>query len=203
MHSRKGFTLIEVLIVVAILAILVIATLLSFASQRRKAEDARVKSDLSQLKIAFENYYNDETCYPPITLFDDANDCGSNGLSPYLSNIPCNKSTGQPYHVEKDPTGCKWFKLYAPLENSSDPDAFTTPVSLGSELYNYGVSSSNVDAQVLTQLPSGHNYYWCSGVGNCTSFDSTQFICTPYYTDNANCDGGPTPCQTIGSCTPL
>jgi hypothetical protein len=46
------------------------------------------------------------------------------------------------------------------------------------------------------------NYYYCSTVNNCTSYDPLIYSCSPSYTDNANCDGGSNPCQHLGYCTP-
>lgn len=194
----KGFTLIEVLIVVSILAILVISTYFAIGRQRIKAEDARSKNDLERLKIAFEDYYNDKNCYPPPEWFDDASDCGSSNLNPYLSTIVCNKKTGLPYPVQTDDTGCKWYKVYGLLQNPSDPNLLSSPTTIGSYIYNYGVSSSGVSLGTTngnSPLPPGHNYYYCSAANNCTDLPS-NLICSPYYTDDPDCGG----CPTVSSC---
>jgi prepilin-type N-terminal cleavage/methylation domain-containing protein len=208
-HSKKGFTLIEVLIVVAILAILMITLLVSVRSQRAKAEDARIKSDLERLRIAFEDYYNDNNCYPSEDWFDDSSDCGTNYLQPYLSAIPCDKKTNEPYRLFYAPTQCSGFQLYAKLQNYSDP-SYTEYYDSSSELVGtYGVSSSNVTLSSPGDSGLGmsggeqgnHNYYWCSGTNNCTSYDPSLFSCSPSYTDNPNCDEQG--CVSTGSCTPL
>ncbi|PJC43574.1 MAG: hypothetical protein CO039_03230, partial [Candidatus Pacebacteria bacterium CG_4_9_14_0_2_um_filter_34_50] len=89
--KNRGFTLIEVLIVVAVLAILIIMALLLTPRQLEKARDGQRKSDLQKIKIAFEDYYNDNGCYPSA---DVLHNCGGvspsdHELSPYLQNIPC------------------------------------------------------------------------------------------------------------------
>jgi prepilin-type N-terminal cleavage/methylation domain-containing protein len=218
-HIKKGFTLIELLISISILAILVVIALSMVRSNRDKADDAATKADLQRLKIAFEDYYGDNNCYPPAEFFDSADDCGSNHLAPYLGSLPCDNTTDLPYVLETDATGCNWFKLYTNLKFAdADPSAQSLCGSGGSSLGNYGVSSDNVALTVACttaptsspassgtgeQLPPGHDYYYCSALGNCTSFDSELFVCSPYYTDNPNCNGGPNPCQSVGSCTPL
>ncbi len=58
--NSKGFTLIELLVVVAIIGILSSVVLASLNSARKKARDARRKSDLSQIRTALELYYS--TC---------------------------------------------------------------------------------------------------------------------------------------------
>ena len=50
MHKR-GFTLIELMIVISIIALLVIALYTSVTKQRGKAEDARAKNDLENIKV--------------------------------------------------------------------------------------------------------------------------------------------------------
>lgn len=142
---RRGFTLIEILIVTAIVSLLVLALTQSMSRQKEKANDARVKGDLERLKVAMEDYYGDYNCYPPATAFDSQADCGSAVLSPYLTSLPCNKSTGLPYHLVYSPAQCQGYILYGKLQNSSDPQVLQTPVTLGGVTYNYAVGSSNVD----------------------------------------------------------
>jgi len=212
---KRAFTLIEILIVTAIIGILSIALVFSFLHQRDKATNARIKSDLSRLKTAFEDYYNDNNCYPPSTLFDDETDCGSSALSPYLASIPCSPRSNMPYALETDVTGCGWYKLYGELiDPANDPQAVAQySASANPTLGNYGVSSSNTTVSVnfpLTSSPTSStaptNSYYCSsgpitpgGNGNCTSFNPTVENCTPNYSDP---DCGGTHCPTAGTCTP-
>ena len=55
-QSRRGFTLIELLIVIAIIAILAVVIILNVASARTKAQDARIKDDLTEVWKAFQIY---------------------------------------------------------------------------------------------------------------------------------------------------
>ena len=222
MSIKRGFTLIEVLVVVALLAIFALLTLSSFTQQRLRAEDTKAKTDLAMLKIAFENYYNDHSCYPPPTWFDSADDCGSAQFAPYLNTLPCDPKTGMPYPLETDVTGCNWFKLYAHFSfPDADAQAMAQRSPTGSTKGNYGISSSNVGVSVFYEplastipLPSStpsstptpslsHNYYWCSELHNCTSFDPTIETCSPTYVDNPDCDGGVFKCSSIGTCNHL
>ncbi len=61
---RKGFTLIEILVVLAI-----IATLLSLVTPRYfqsidRSRETMLKHDLSQMREAIDNYYGDKNAYP-------------------------------------------------------------------------------------------------------------------------------------------
>lgn len=217
--QKKGFTLIELLIVVAIIAILVITFTVSVMRQRNKASNTRVKKDLAELQIAFENYYNDKNCYPPASYFDSSADCGSNALSPYLPSIPCDRQTGNPYVLETDATGCAWYRLYGTLDSpASDPEALKLYAESGSNLGNYGVSSSNTSVSVYfpltpdsssnpinspTPTPTSNpspepNIYYCQGLNNC-SLVPVGLTCTPSYADPncgaAHCSNTVSVCQ--------
>jgi len=195
-----AFTLIELMIIVTIVGILVIISLIGLQKQLPKARDGQRKADLNRLKIAFEDYYNDHNCYPPPEWFDNSSDCGSNVLRPYLSSIPCDKKTRQPYIIQTDNTGCTWYKIYTNLENSDDPAVFP-PVVVNTNVYNYGVSSGSTPAATSSDSIS-HNYYYCSDYNDCTAnLNPTHQICSPIYIDDPNCGGTiDSKCPTIGSC---
>jgi len=64
MHKKqKGFTLIELMIVVAIIGILAAIAIPQFASYRQKAQDSAAKSALKNLATAQENYYAENNTY--------------------------------------------------------------------------------------------------------------------------------------------
>jgi len=65
-NSQKGFTLIELLVVIAIIGVLASIVLASLNSARAKSRDARRLSDIKQLQLALELYFDGPTNeYPP------------------------------------------------------------------------------------------------------------------------------------------
>lgn len=56
--SRKGFTLIEMLVVIAVIGILAATVLTSLGPARDKAKDTRIKTDLNQVRAVAETLYD-------------------------------------------------------------------------------------------------------------------------------------------------
>lgn len=64
MKKQKGFTLIEMLIVVAIIGILSALILVGLSQFRLRGRDARRIADLKQVQNALEIYYTRNSAYP-------------------------------------------------------------------------------------------------------------------------------------------
>ena len=62
-QKREGFTLVELLIVVAIIGILAAIAIPQFAAYREKAYCSAIKSDLANLAISEEAYFTDHDFY--------------------------------------------------------------------------------------------------------------------------------------------
>jgi len=117
--KNKGMTLIEILVVVAIIAVLIVALFMIFRNSINKARDAERKKDLKQIKLAMEDYYNDNDHYPDA---DALKDCGGTSLNPYLKEIPCDPVTGEPYlYLLYPDDGSMGYRVLTKLENKSDP----------------------------------------------------------------------------------
>lgn len=62
--SKKGFTLVELMVVIAVIGILASVALVSLTGVQRSARDAQRKSDLATYRTALERYYADNQVYP-------------------------------------------------------------------------------------------------------------------------------------------
>jgi general secretion pathway protein G len=88
----KGFTLLELLVAIAIITLLAVAASAGFSVAREKAMDVQRMSELKQLKVALDLYHIDHGHYPRQT--EGANGrIGEGGLIdtlllPYMKSIP-------------------------------------------------------------------------------------------------------------------
>jgi len=91
--AKNGFTLIELLVVIAIIGLLSSTVLASLNTARAKARDARRISDMKQLQLAIELFFDDFGYYPRQNA-DSANGIVGEGagidtmLSGYISAVP-------------------------------------------------------------------------------------------------------------------
>src|SRR5215204_4925726 len=87
-HSH-GFTLIELLVVIAIIGILSSVVLASLNGARKKGRDSRRISDLKQMQLALELYYDSNGVEYPDAL--------SSLATTYISAVPTDPQTGSGY----------------------------------------------------------------------------------------------------------
>ncbi|SRR5258706_3714887 len=125
----KGFTLIEILVVIAIIGILATILIGNFNGVRVRSRDAQRKSDIRQLQAALELYRADQGVYPAAAS-GAIGACGAAlkdtaGQITYMASIPCDSlGAGAGYnsgnYLYANPSGTSTYTLTACLENGND-----------------------------------------------------------------------------------
>ncbi len=133
--AQSGFSLIELLVVITIIAALVGVAMPNFLGARQRAKDSRKKAELRELRNALRLYYNDFRAYPGGTGYY-INGCGTVGTSQcsrtgpfqagesgsetvYMKSLPLDYNYNR--HPLK-PTDTDDFLLKVVLDNLSDGD---------------------------------------------------------------------------------
>lgn len=148
--KKGGFTLIELIVVIAILGILAALISGNFISSLKKGRDARRKADLQQIQKALESYYEDNLTYP--------NTLPASGTSlthpdsevnkTYMLKIPSDPMENSGYKYEYATEDGKNYKLYSCIENNLDQATGVNQegysgTSCGCNGCKFGISSPN------------------------------------------------------------
>ena len=128
--KKGGFTLIEILVVVAIISILVGSVLVGLGPAQRQGRDTRRIADLRQIQNALELYFakcgyypgtaqSTATCgaYQAVSTWGDLT-TALTGSSLGVSQIPNDPTSGKNYVYGSDGTG---YVLGATLEDPNNP----------------------------------------------------------------------------------
>jgi len=142
----RGFTLVELMIVIAIIALLSGIILTSVTGSKAKSRDAARISDVNQIQLALEQYFDRCGQYPLTivpqsnqTLSDINNGCAGTGvnLGSFISVIP------------KDPSDSSNFG-YATNANGSNPP---TDYVIHATLESSNAAQQNSFPEITTNKP--------------------------------------------------
>ena len=111
--SEKGFTLVELVVVIAILALILAATIaiLDPIKQIDKAMTSQKESDLEQIRTALDLYYSDNSCYPASGAIPFGSTWNGNNTV-YMQKVPQSPDSSQ-YIYETYGNCPQWYVLYA------------------------------------------------------------------------------------------
>jgi prepilin-type N-terminal cleavage/methylation domain-containing protein len=63
-NKSKGFTIVELLIVIVVIGILATLVIVTFTGIQQKARDSKRKTDIAAVQAALESYYSSNNTYP-------------------------------------------------------------------------------------------------------------------------------------------
>lgn len=146
--KREGFSLLELLIVMAVLALLTMLVAGNYVTSLKKGRDAQRKADLQSIQKALELYYEDNKSYPINSLPNPF--CHPNGCATeqYMANFPTDP---QGYTYYYNSTDGSYYRIYSCIEYDADrgPNVKYVPTPAYSNNCGscsgcrFGLSSSN------------------------------------------------------------
>lgn len=104
LKTRKGFTLIEFMVAMSLVAILSGIAMGNFMGTQKRGRDVRRQSDLNQYRVALENYASTNSgTYPTTSGITNLN----TALTSYMTGFPVDPQ-GNSYTYFVDVTGTSW-----------------------------------------------------------------------------------------------
>jgi prepilin-type N-terminal cleavage/methylation domain-containing protein/prepilin-type processing-associated H-X9-DG protein len=170
---NRGFTLAELLIVIAIIAVLISILLPTLGAARRAANSAKCLASLRDLGLAFQQYAQENKRAFPIVEY-----------SPPTSYIV---PTGFP-------TRRPWTDFLVKYIHKRDPDTTATVVDMGKYKTNsvlWGCPSYEADTFYQSQTDPGTSVQWLGANKWNTGYGMHRYAAAPY--------GGSFPAYTAGT----
>jgi prepilin-type N-terminal cleavage/methylation domain-containing protein len=152
MKKKAGFTLIEIMVVITIMAVLTAIVYASFNGARTGARDNQKISDMNVIQLALEEYYNQNHTYP-------ANSGNLSVLVPqYMPSVPVPPTGGSynyfPLTQVSGSSICTSYHLWVTLEQNTNSylqskkgfDSSATGLSPNSSYYQCGSGYPGINA---------------------------------------------------------
>lgn len=148
-NLSKGFTLMELLIVIAILGILAVLVSGNLINSLKRGRDAKRKEDLQQIQKAIEMYYEDTKYYPPV------NEVGFGSALKHPD-----PAIGKTYmqKLPKDPMSAYTYQYFVDSVSGGTDNAYRI----------YSILENNQDEGPGTKNPNGYDPECCS---SCSGVD--------------------------------
>jgi prepilin-type N-terminal cleavage/methylation domain-containing protein len=90
LKQQKGFTIVELLIVIVVIGILATLVIVTFSGIQQRARDTQRQTDINAINGHMEAYYAQNGVYPTLAMITDATWRAANmkGLDPEALNAP-------------------------------------------------------------------------------------------------------------------
>jgi prepilin-type N-terminal cleavage/methylation domain-containing protein len=139
---QAGFTLIEMLVVVAIIGLLSSVVLVGIGPARSRARDARRIADIRQVQNGLESYHSESGRYPTVNQFY------GRGTPAVIPGLPTDPQGGSYTYISAPPDG---YIVGICLENNRSQEI---PSFMPANGASYNVSPQNVPEGARDVVPS-------------------------------------------------
>ncbi len=137
-QRNKGFTLLEILVVIAVIGILMAILIPRFTGIQTDAKTKQAQSDLRALKTAVEVYRNNNDAYPAAASWDSLLVAQTNRVIDEVPNDPF-RTSGK-YSYALDTTADSYYVIY-----SYGPDGAVGTITVASDAVTAsGAGADNV-----------------------------------------------------------
>lgn len=116
-NNAKGFTIIELLVVISIIGLLSTISVVALNGARKKSRDAKRVGDVKQIQTALELAFNDGNAYPT--------EASAITLGTSTDDILCYNTAAAKPAFQADTTGCDTGKIYLGLVPAAPTPAAT------------------------------------------------------------------------------
>ncbi len=142
---KKGFSLMELLVAISIIAILTAVGVVSYGSINKRSRDVRRKSDLEQIRSALELYRADNGFYPAAcgASWSDIS-CLKTALvdASYLSNLPTDPKGASYRFKASNPSAGQYYGYCLETTVETDvPTSGSLPCAAENSSYNFTVKN--------------------------------------------------------------
>jgi general secretion pathway protein G len=143
-RAQRGFTLVELMVVVAIVALLASIVIPNYVHARAQASVSQSEANLKQIATSLELYYADNQAYPATGAGTVTPALFGGSANPYLTATPTNALGRKEYEYANVPAA------------NGKPDSYTL------------TDSGPYDPTTLSSLPKGQGRGALCGTAGCT-----------------------------------
>jgi prepilin-type N-terminal cleavage/methylation domain-containing protein len=161
-RRTAGFTIVELLIVIVVIAILAAITVVAFNGIQNRARDTSVQNDLTQLAKQFGMFYADKGMYPTTTTDLESLTVSINKTAYWLDAgspynlVPCTSADAQQFTITAIPISGK--RLYV---TSGGGVREYTGATAWTGATNYGpMCESTLPGSIVISGGSGYGGSW-------------------------------------------
>lgn len=142
--TRNGFTLIEILVAVTIIAVLLAIAVVSYTNLNKRSRNAKRYSDLEQLRSALELYRSDNGFYPQYGAADN--------VYATVANIPGLVAGGYMPALPTDPNAATPFMIMMTSKSGLNFYGYCLAAAIESSASNTQCATTGLDALYIYSL---------------------------------------------------